>query len=84
VLIFERYLKDLDFVLQEDGREALHHSLCMTQANHLAQFSIHSRPLSYDGSLIVTRSITLGTPIIFVSMNYRCEDSLTLHGQRHI
>ncbi|KXN87213.1 Lipase 1 [Leucoagaricus sp. SymC.cos] len=27
----------------------------------------------YDGGLIVNRSITLGTPIIFVSMNYRHE-----------
>jgi len=26
---------------------------------------------AYDGTLIVQRSIDLGTPIIFVSMNYR-------------
>ena len=28
-------------------------------------------PESYDGGLVVTRSIEIGEPIIFVSMNYR-------------
>lgn len=26
---------------------------------------------SYDGAVVVTRSIEMGEPIIFVSMNYR-------------
>jgi len=28
-------------------------------------------PESYDGGLVVSRSIEIGEPIVFVSMNYR-------------
>lgn len=53
---------------QADSREGLQRSLCQFESLFLFGYSILYR---YNGAVIVERSILLGTPVIYASINYR-------------